>query len=152
MGDPTVLWTSFQTMDWDYEQYIPDLGISVSLQQKVAPSGQGEANIAENTGYVGSEILYSDSITYGKWYKGVEDGDGVLNMIKNGPGEDDELYDPNKEYSTSEGGWYPFMLCDGELRPTNYYFSLMNIASSGARFRNSSSTILGQVRDTMLVA
>jgi hypothetical protein len=152
VNDPAVLWSSFQTMDWDYEQYVPDLGISVSLQQIVGASGQGEANIAENTGWVGSEILYSDSTTYGKWYKGVEDGEGIFNMVKNGPGDDDELFDPNKEFSTSTGGWYPFMLCDGELRTTNYYFSLMNIGSSGARFRNSSSNIAGKVRDTMLVA
>ncbi len=152
VNDPTVLWSSFQTMDWDYEQYVPDLGISVSLQQVVGPSGQGEQNIANNTGWVGSEIVYSDSVTYGKWYTGVEDNEGVFNMIKNGPGEDDELFDPNKEYSTSVGGWYPFMLCDGELRTTDYYFSLMNIGSSGARFRNKNSNIASKVRDTMLVA
>ncbi|BDS15434.1 hypothetical protein [Aureispira anguillae] len=152
VDDPQVLWSSFQTMDWDYEQYIPDLGISVSIQQVASPSAQGEDAIGNNTGWIGSGIIYSDSVTHGKWYKGLEDGEGIYNMIKNGPGEDDELFDPNKEFSTSEGGWYPFMLCDGDLRTTSYYFSLMNIGSSGARFRNKNSNIGGKVRDTMLMA
>ena len=152
VNDPTTIWSSFQTMDWDYEQYIPDLGISISAQQSSAPSEQGEDNINGLTNWVGSEIEYTDSLSFGKWYAGVEDGEGIFNMIKNSASEDDELFDPNKEFSTNEGGWYPFMLCDGEIRPSSYYFSLMNINSSGARFRNDNSTIAGKVRDTMLVA
>jgi hypothetical protein len=153
-NDPTTIWSSFQTMAWDYEQYIPDLGISVSMKQAIAPSGQGEQNIGSQTGWIGADIVYSDSVTYGKWYEGVEDGEGIYNMIKNGPGEDDELFDQNKEYSTSIGGWYPFMLCDGEPRTSGYYISPMGIqdGNSGARFRSKTSTIGGKVRDTMLVA
>ncbi|MFK7797362.1 MAG: hypothetical protein AB8E82_07905, partial [Aureispira sp.] len=152
VNDPTVLWTSFQTLEADFEQYIPDLGISVSVQQVPRPSEQGQDAINGNSGSIGTKLVYSDSTTFGKWYLGVEDDEGVFNMIKNEPGADDELFDPNQEFSESEGGWYPFMLCDGELRQTNYYFSLMNIGSSGARFRNSSSNLGGSVRDTMLVA
>jgi hypothetical protein len=152
VNDPTTVWSSFQTMGLDYEQYIPDLGISISAQQSFAPSAQGEENINGLTNWVGSEIVYADSTSYGKWYRGVEDGEGIFNMIKNSASEEDELFDPNKEFSENEGGWYPFMLCDGEMRPSGYYFSLMNINSSGARFRNENSTIAGKVRDTMLVA
>ncbi len=152
VADPTSFWTSFQTLEQDIEQYIPDLGISVSIQQAPRPSGQGQADINGNEGSIGTRLVYSDSITSGKWYLGVEEGEGIFNMIKNGNEEDDQLFDPNKEFSTSEGGWYPFMLCDGELRTTNYYFSLMNIGSSGARFRNASSNLATSVRDTMLVA
>ena len=101
---------------------------------------------------MGWSPFYADSTTYGKWYVGVEDAEGIYNMIKNSASEEDELFDPNKEFSTNEGGWYPFMLCDGEMRPTSYYFSLMNINSSGARFRNDNSNIAGKVRDTILVA
>jgi len=150
-NDLSQIWSSFQTMDWNYEQYIPDLGISVTMQQSFAPSQQGENNINGLTNWVGADILYSDSTTYGKWYEGVEDAEGIFNMIRNGAGEDDELFDPNKEFSTNEGGWYPFMLCDGTLRADSYYFSLMNINSSGSRFRNKNSNISGKVRDTMLV-
>ena len=152
VNDPSSIWSSFQTMDLDYEQHIPDLGISVLAQQGFAPSQQGENQINGLTGWVGAQIIYSDSTTYGKWYLGVEDGEGIFNMIKNSSGEEDELFDPEKEFSTNIGGWYPFMLCDGELRPNNYYFSLMNIGTSGSRFRNDNSTIGGKVRDTMLTA
>ena len=152
VNDPTTIWSSFQTMELDYEQYVPDLGISVKAQQAFAPSEQGEDNINGLTGWVGSRISYSDSTTYGKWYVGVEDGEGIFNMIKNGNDEEDILFDPEKEYSTNEGGWYPFMLCDGDNRPSNKYFSLMNINTSGQRFRSSASNIAGRVRDTMLMA
>jgi hypothetical protein len=151
VNDPSTIWSSFQPMTLDFEQNIPDLGISITAQQAYAPSQQGEDLIDDLTGWIGADILYSDSTTYGKWYVGVEDGEGIYNMIKNGGGEEDELFDPNKEFSTNEGGWYPFMLCDGELRPTGYYFSLMNIGSSGSRFRNENIAINGKVRDTMLV-
>jgi hypothetical protein len=152
INDPTSLWTAYQTLEEDIEQFLPDLGISVSIQQVVRPSGQGEENIGDNVGSIGTRLVYSDSVTNGKWYLGVEEDEGIFNMIKNSAEEDDELFDPNKEFSTSEGGWYPFMLCDGELRTESYYFSLMNIGTTGARFRNSSSNIAGSVRDTMLVA
>ncbi len=152
VDDPTVLWTSFQTIEENYEQFIPDLGISIVAQRVPAPSGQGEANIGETSGYIGVELEYRDSSSLINWYEGVEDDEGVFDMIKNSGGEDEANFDPLQEFSNSAGGWYPFMLSDGELRPESYYFSIMNINSPGSRFRNTSSTIGGKVRDTMLVA
>ena len=152
VNDPTSIWSSFQTMDLNYEQYIPDLGISISCQQAFAPSQQGEDQINGLTNWVGAQILYSDSTTYGKWYRGVEDSEGILNMIKNSPGEVDELFDPEKEFSTNIGGWYPFMLCDGFYNSNKYYISLMNIGTTGSKFREANNPISGNVRDTMLSA
>lgn len=146
-NDPTTIWTSYQTLDWNYEQYIPDLGISITAQRKPKPSVKG------TVGFIGTNIIYEDA-SKGNWYQGVEDGDGIYNMLKTGPGEDDQKFDPEELYATGQGGWYPFMLADAERRENNYYLSLGSIASSGARFRNDTSqqfnNINIKVRDTML--
>ncbi|MGH1338184.1 MAG: hypothetical protein ACRBFS_18825 [Aureispira sp.] len=146
-NDPTTIWTSYQTLDWNYEQYIPDLGISITAQRQPKPSVKG------TVGFVGSDIVYEDE-SQGEWYQGLEDGEGIYNMLKTGPGEDDHQFDPEQLYSTGAGGWYPFMLCDAERRDNNYYLSLGSIASSGARFRNDTTQLFNKinvkVRDTLL--
>ncbi|BDS15436.1 hypothetical protein [Aureispira anguillae] len=157
LNDPTTVWSSYQTMDWNYEQYIPELGISVSLEQKDKPSHNGAV------GLIGTEIIYEDSITYGKWYEGLMDGEGIFNLLKTGGNEDDHIFDPEQKYSEAIGGWYPFMLCDAEYRPNEPYLSLGNIYSHGARFRNDTTKadgftlelfnkVQGKVRDTLLSA
>lgn len=146
-NDPSVIWSSYQTMDWDYEQYIPDLGISLELEQKDKPSHHGAV------GFVGSRIDYEDH-TYGKWYDGLRDGEGLSNMLKTGNNESDQKFDPEQLYSESEGGWYPFMLCDAQRDYDGPYLSLGNITSDGAKLRND--TLPGvpitpnKVRDTLL--
>lgn len=149
VNDPTSIWTSYQTMDWNYEQYIPDLGISVTIQQKGKPSHNNK------NGRVGSVIDYKDSVSYGKWYDGLTDGGGIFNVLKTGSGEDDSQFDPKQEYSDNVGGWYPFMLCDAETRIDGYYLSMGNIGSHGARYRNDNtspfnSNLPNKVRDTLL--
>lgn len=151
VNDPTALWTSYQTIEENFEQFIPDLGISIVAQRVFAPSGQGQENIGMTTGYIGVELQYKDTVTQPKWYLGVEDDEGIFDMIRNSGGEDDALFDPNQEFSGSAGGWYPFMLNHGEFPSDGYYFSLMNIGSRGARFRNATLTT-GDIRDTMLTA
>lgn len=151
VNDPTVLWTSYQGIEQDFEQFIPELGISINAQQVPAPSGQGIDNIGNNSGYIGGELVYADTINTPAWYAGLEDSEGVYDMIKNDGGEPDAPFDPNKEFSTNAGGWYPFMLCDGEIRGNEIYFSLMNIGSRGAQLRNPNGSV-NILRDTMLVA
>ncbi len=150
VNDPSTIWTSFQTMEVKFEQFIPDLGISITAQQADKPGTSGRS------GSVGANINYqtttNDTI---KWYEGVSDGEGIFNMLKTGSGEDDEAFDPDQDFNDNEGGWYPFMLADAESRPiagSGYYFSVGNIGTSGARTRNTSSNIAGKVRDTMLYA
>jgi len=146
VNDPSSIWSSYQTIDWEYEQYIPDLGISVSIEQKKKPSMDGK------NGYVGAQITYSDSLTNGNWYEGLEDGEGIYNMLKTASGESDHVFDQEQNYSDNVGGWYPFMLCDALRRSDDYYLSLGNIGSSGARFRNETPALNGKVRDTLLAA
>lgn len=145
--DPSIVWSSYQTMDWNYEQYIPDLGISLELEQKDKPSHNG------NVGFIGSQIAYEDT-TYGEWYHGLNDGDGILNMLKTGNNEADQRFDPEQLYSESEGGWYPFMLCDAQRDFDGPYLSLGNIASDGSKLRNDTvpgaPIIPNKVRDTLL--
>ncbi len=146
-NDPSIIWSSYQTMDWAYEQYIPDLGISIQIEQKDKPSHNGAV------GFVGSRIDYEDN-TYGEWYDGVKDGTGIFNMLKTGGNESDQKFDPEQLYAESEGGWYPFMLCDAQRDFDGPYLSLGNIASDGAKYRND--TLPGRpitpdkVRDTLL--
>jgi len=145
IDDPTTVWSSFQTMDLNNEQYIPELGISVTLEQANKPGTNGKS------GHIGAQIVYnsptSDTM---KWYAGVSDGEGIFNILKTGGGEEDAAFDPNEDFAGNIGGWYPFMLADAEKRKTDYYFSVGNIGTSGARFRNAGSGIPGKVRDTML--
>jgi hypothetical protein len=146
-NDPSTIWSSYQTMDLGYEQYIPDLGISIELEQKDKPSHHG------SVGFVGSRIDYEDN-SYGEWYDGLRDGAGIFNMLKTGNNESDQKFDPEELYAESEGGWYPFMLCDAQKDFDRYYLSLGNIASDGAKLRND--TLPGapitpnKVRDTLL--
>ncbi len=146
-NDPSTIWTSSQSLAFNYEQYLPDLGISISAQRKPKPSQEG------SIGHVGTAIVYDDS-TKGEWYQAFLDGDGIDNFIKTGPNQDDARFDPNQEYANSEEGWYPFMLCDAEERTDAYYISPGSVGSSGARFRNDGSLpynlVSGKVRDTML--
>ena len=88
-NDPTVIWTSYQTLDWNYEQYIPDLGISITAQRQPKPSVQNAV------GFVGTDIIYEDE-SQGEWYQGLEDGEGIYNMLKTAGGEDDHQFDPEQ--------------------------------------------------------
>ncbi len=142
-NDPSTIWTSSQTLDWNYEQYLPDLGISITAYRQPKPSHEG------SVGFIGTDIVYEDP-TKGAWYRGLEEGEGIYNLLKTGAGEDDQAFDPEELYSSANVAWYPFMLCDAEERRDNYYLALGSVGSSGARFRNSSSQLALSVRDTML--
>lgn len=112
--NPTEWWTASQPMDVTYEHYIPELGISMSLNQVTAP---GRSNgVERESGALGSSVTYSDSITHGKWFGGLSDGSVVYNYLKTGAGEDDELIDKDNDYSSYVGGWHPFMLADATIR------------------------------------
>ncbi|MFT5646374.1 MAG: hypothetical protein ACI976_001055, partial [Aureispira sp.] len=146
-NDPSIIWSSYQTMEWNYEQYIPDLGISLELQQKNKPSHHG------TVGFVGSRIDYEET-SYGEWYDGLRDGVGIFNMLKTGNNESDQKFDPEELYAESEGGWYPFMLCDAQRDYVSPYLSLGNIISDGSKLRNDTlpgvAITPNKVRDTLL--
>jgi hypothetical protein len=148
VNDPSIIWSSFQTMDWNYEQYVPDLGISLKVEQANKPGAKGLS------GFVGTRVEYATEVGADTvaWLVPLEDSEGIFNAIKTGGGEDDESFDPNEDFTDNGLGWYPFMLYDAEPRTTGYYLTAGHIGTSGARFRNASSNITGKVRDTMLYA
>lgn len=117
-NDPSQFWSSFQTLDIKNEQYIPELGIALTIRQASAPGTDG------TSGFIGSQVEYTDSLNNPKWYNFIaDDVSGIFNVLKTGNAQDDQSFDPEQTYSTSAGGWYPFMLCDGVWRPQDIYFS-----------------------------
>ncbi|MCP4437843.1 MAG: hypothetical protein GY810_02785, partial [Aureispira sp.] len=115
VNDPSEIWTSFQTIDQLYEQYIPDLGISVTVEDAALPGMNNE------TGYVGSELIYADT-TQPAWFGWVADeATGLRNMLKTGNSQTENSFDPESDFSETEGGFYPFMLADCRFIGNDYY-------------------------------
>ena len=142
-----VIWTSWN--DGDELRSVYTRLNSIRLQQTPKPARMERVDN-------GADILYSpingDTLT---WYIGVNDGEGIFNMLRTG-GEDDEIFDPESEYSLNEG-WYPsccVMRCTNRCRSassSNYYISPGHINTSGSRFVIRYYTG-GNVRDTLLYA
>lgn len=129
-------WMSYQPLDVNYEQYIPELGISMQIVQVTEP-GQG-GTVDTKSGYVGSELIYTDPNAT-PWYAAVEDaGAGLFNVLKTGNAQPDQARDPLEEYSDVEGGFVPHMLADCRLASSivgggpsaDFYFSPNRIASA----------------------
>ncbi|MCH2042658.1 MAG: hypothetical protein MK212_00835 [Saprospiraceae bacterium] len=151
--DPTQYWTSYQTIDFKNEHYIPELGISLLIEQIPTPGVNGNGI----TGYIGTSIEYEDSLNAVRWYDAIEESDGN-NALKTGNAQDDAQYDPNREYESSVGGWYPFFLTDCVFRPDEFYFSpapiggsYCNFPSAGQNWRSTPGRILGNQRNVNIV-
>jgi len=100
------------------EQLIPEYGFSLSIGQSDEPGD----NIGRN-GAINVVSEYADPAEV-SWYAGIpDDGIGfpidpfltsVLNFIKTAPGEVDNDFDIQSNYSSlGERSWYPFYLADG---------------------------------------
>ncbi len=120
--DPSKIWYSYKILDYAYEQYIPELGISLNVQQIANP---GEGGVS---GYIGVRSEYTDSLNAVRWYRGVlDENEGRFNMLKTGNSQVDQALDPNQDYSQAAGGWYPVLLSDCQYRADEFYFSLNEI-------------------------
>lgn len=150
-NDPSAVWSSYQPLDVNYEQYIPDLGISLLVEDIPAPGTNGVS------GFVGSAAVYEDETTSG-WFQGVEDGSGINDMLKTGNAQDDQALDPNQDYSGMAGGWHPVRLADCLFRTDEYYFSTSEIVLSSNALSfcqtwraGNTSQVLGNVRNVNVV-
>jgi hypothetical protein len=117
-NDPNKIWFSYQPLDVKYEQYIPEIGLSVSIERIPFPGTNGVS------GWVGSSVEYTDSANAVRWYQGVlDENDGAFNMLKTGNAQLDVARDPKQDYSTAVGGWYPVPLCDCRYNAAEFYFT-----------------------------
>lgn len=74
-------WVSDTTIEVRNEQLIPELGISINVEQIPYPGSEK----ASNNGFISSSVVYSDSSQI--WYSGVPDQDvptSPLNWIRSG--------------------------------------------------------------------
>jgi len=119
-GDLTdsIYWTlegegvSFSSDKFIYsanEQLIPELGISISIQQ----TDEVYADPLQTNGFVGAKVEYADPAGP-QWYGAIGDdafGSSLTNYIKTATGEPDAEEDPNRVYSNIlEGAWCPLHL------------------------------------------
>ena len=142
-GDPTQYWTSYQTIDFKNERYIPELGISLLIEQ-APPAGENGL-----TGFIGASIEYKDSSTAIRWFAAIEESDGN-DALKTGNSQDDRDADPNQEFDKKTvAGWYPYYLTDCIYRSSvnpgggtdyEYYFSPGQIGGTYCDFPSSSQS------------
>jgi len=124
-NDPTKVWFSYQSLDIKYEHYIPELGISIAVERIPFPGTNGVS------GWVGSSVEYKDSATAVRWYEPVLDANaGTFNILKTSNAQPDAARDPQEDYSTAAGGFYPVPICDCRYTASEYYFSPSEINSS----------------------
>jgi hypothetical protein len=118
-----LMWTSYQPLSVNYEQYIPELGLAFVVEDIPTPGTEG------TSGYIGSSAVYADSSAT-KWFVGVSDAELPFDMLKTGNAQDDEDLDPEEDYSTLVGGWHPVRLADCVYRLEEYYFSTSQVVYS----------------------
>lgn len=140
-------WTSERTIRIGYEQIIPEIGLSIQIEQQYQP---GTGNATSN-GFIEATIEYADSSK--QWLGGIYDMDGIAtwNWIRSGKYYDQtdatnndyqfnsEFLDPDEDYEKILfGTWAPWALCSSEeygpaFNISNLYItklqSFQNIAS-----------------------
>jgi hypothetical protein len=120
--DNSKIWFSYEPLTTNYEQFIPELGLSLNIEQIATPGAGGVS------GFIGATREYTDSMNAVRWYRAVTDeGTGRFNILKTGNAQVDAALDPNEDYSTAEGGWYPVLLADCKYRADEFYYSLNEI-------------------------
>ncbi|MEM7102553.1 MAG: hypothetical protein AAF502_05410 [Bacteroidota bacterium] len=114
LSNGSTTWYADRTIDRQDERLIPELGISVTMQQVVDP---GIETMIDN-GFIGAT---SEQLDGGDaWYGGLPDGPGgsIFNFIRTDAQEEDEIRDPLQIYSGVLGGsWYPYALTSWKLDP-----------------------------------
>jgi hypothetical protein len=120
--DASKIWFSYQPLTTNYEQFIPEIGLSFNIEQIATPGSGGVS------GFIGASREYTDSATAIRWYKGVlDESTGKFNILKTGNAQVDQALDPNEDYSDAVGGWYPVLLADCKYRADEFHFSMNQI-------------------------
>jgi len=115
------VYLSDKSIDLDYEQLFPDLGLSVRINQPKYPGD----SLARNNGLLASYTIYTDSSH--RWVGGVEDNNlpaSPSNWIRSGSYTDQDdpsnndwnmpghAFDPEEAYEKiANGTWAPYVLC-----------------------------------------
>ncbi len=115
------VYKSDTTIDLRYEYLLPELGISVTIEQSSSPGD----SLADENGYLYSSLTYEDSTI--QWLGGVQDNNipgSMQNWIRSGSYQDQNdpsfndwdmptrAWDPDETYEKiADGTWAPYALC-----------------------------------------
>lgn len=150
-SNPTSFWSSYQPLTVNYEQYVPELGISLVVERISAPGAGGVS------GYVGSTVEYLDT-TQVKWFVGVKDGPPPFDYLRTGNAQEDQAMDPAEDYSRMVEGWHPFMLGFAKHEGGEYIVTTTQVADGifgyGPIWRNdlvNRANILNNLRNVNIV-
>lgn len=151
VNDPTSSWSSYQPLSVNYEQYIPELGISLVVEKISAPGAGGIS------GYIGSTVTYKDTLSK-PWFEGLQDGAAPFDYLRTGNAQDDQSMDPEEDYSEMVEGWHPFMLGYAKYSGGDYTVTTTQVedgpAGYGAIWReqiNNRANILSSLRNVNVV-
>ncbi|HCP40477.1 MAG TPA: hypothetical protein DIT65_01675, partial [Cryomorphaceae bacterium] len=124
-ADGAVVAESDTTISFYNEQIIPDLGLSVAIQQAPTPGGDDEGTY--NNGVVFSEIIYDDPSK--EWWSGIKDDKSytpynwILAGTNSYPTEEPATLYPDQDGDAKgyfenivDGTWGPYMYASGNNR------------------------------------
>jgi len=124
-GAGTVIASADTTISFYNEQIIPDLGLSVAMQQAPAPGGDDEGTY--DNGVIFSEIIYEDPSK--EWWSGISDDKSytpynwILAGTNSYPTEEPATLYPDQDGDAKgyfenivEGTWGPYMYASANNR------------------------------------
>ena len=124
-GTGAVIAESDTTISFYNEQIIPDLGLSVAVQQAPTPGGDDEGSY--NNGVIFSEIIYDDPSK--EWWSGIKDDKSytpynwILAGTNSFPTEEPATLYPDQNGDAKgyfenivDGTWGPYMYASGNNR------------------------------------
>ena len=124
-GTGAVIAESDTTISFYNEQIIPDLGLSVAVQQAPTPGGDDEGSY--DNGVIFSEIIYDDPSK--EWWSGIEDDKSytpynwILAGTNSFPTEEPATLYPDQDGDAKgyfenivDGTWGPYMYASGNNR------------------------------------
>ncbi|MBT7659854.1 MAG: hypothetical protein HN571_06225, partial [Bacteroidetes bacterium] len=124
-GAGTVIASADTTISFYNEQIIPDLGLSVAMQQAPAPGGDDEGTY--DNGVIFSEIIYEDPSK--EWWSGIPDDKSytpynwILAGTNSNPTEEPATLYPDQDGDAKgyfenivEGTWGPYMYASANNR------------------------------------
>jgi hypothetical protein len=151
LNDPTSSWSSYQPLTVNYEQYIPDLGISLVVEKINAPGANGIS------GYIGSTVEYADTNSV-PWFVGISDGNPPNDYLKTGNSQADQTLDKAEDFSKLIEGWHPFMLAYADYATGEFIVTTTQVADGsityGTTWRNNvtnRATLLNNLRNVNIV-
>ena len=126
-GSGSVIASADTTISFYNEQIIPELGLSVAMQQAPAPGGDDEGTY--DNGVIFSEIIYEDPSK--EWWSGIKDDKSytpynwILAGTNSSPTEEPATLYPDQDGDAKgyfenivDGTWGPYMYASANNRST----------------------------------